>query len=66
MIQDVSFTEENGDAMSLDECLELLAETFPVEEPEVSMLTHLSPQESFTFYSLKTTVYVLSPLEYFS
>ncbi|XP_040914022.1 nuclear factor erythroid 2-related factor 2a [Toxotes jaculatrix] len=32
--QDISFTEDNGDAMSFDECLQLLAETFPVEEPE--------------------------------
>ncbi|KAM6955204.1 nuclear factor erythroid 2-related factor 2a [Lycodopsis pacificus] len=32
--QDVSFTEENDDAMSFDECLQLLAETFPVEETE--------------------------------
>uniref|UniRef100_A0A8C4DZE9 Nfe2 like bZIP transcription factor 2a n=1 Tax=Dicentrarchus labrax TaxID=13489 RepID=A0A8C4DZE9_DICLA len=32
--QNVSFTEENGDAMSFDECLQLLAETFPVEETE--------------------------------
>ncbi|XP_041663197.1 nuclear factor erythroid 2-related factor 2a [Cheilinus undulatus] len=34
--QNVSFTEENGDAMSFDECLQLLAETFPVVEPENS------------------------------
>ncbi|AWP13156.1 Nuclear factor erythroid-derived 2-like 2 [Scophthalmus maximus] len=32
--QNVSFTEENGDALSFDECLQLLAETFPVEETE--------------------------------
>ncbi|XP_044221214.1 nuclear factor erythroid 2-related factor 2a [Thunnus albacares] len=32
--QNVSFTEENGDTMSFDECLQLLAETFPVEETE--------------------------------
>ncbi|XP_038576464.1 nuclear factor erythroid 2-related factor 2a [Micropterus salmoides] len=32
--QNVSFTEETGDAMSFDECLQLLAETFPVEEIE--------------------------------
>ncbi|XP_019945790.2 nuclear factor erythroid 2-related factor 2a [Paralichthys olivaceus] len=32
--QNVSFTEQNGDAMSFDECLQLLAETFPVEETE--------------------------------
>ncbi|KAM7380511.1 hypothetical protein PAMP_003801 [Pampus punctatissimus] len=32
--QNVSFTEENGDTMSFDECLQLLAETFPVEEAE--------------------------------
>uniref|UniRef100_UPI0037E9087F nuclear factor erythroid 2-related factor 2a n=1 Tax=Semicossyphus pulcher TaxID=241346 RepID=UPI0037E9087F len=32
--QNVGFTEENGDAMSFDECLQLLAETFPVEEAE--------------------------------
>ncbi|KAK5861032.1 hypothetical protein PBY51_022460 [Eleginops maclovinus] len=32
--QNVSFTEQSGDAMSFDECLQLLAETFPVEETE--------------------------------
>ncbi|XP_070694016.1 nuclear factor erythroid 2-related factor 2a [Pempheris klunzingeri] len=32
--QNASFTEDNGDAMSFDECLQLLAETFPVEETE--------------------------------
>ncbi|XP_037646695.1 nuclear factor erythroid 2-related factor 2a [Sebastes umbrosus] len=32
--QNVGFTEDNGDAMSFDECLQLLAETFPVEETE--------------------------------
>ncbi|XP_068560853.1 nuclear factor erythroid 2-related factor 2a [Cebidichthys violaceus] len=32
--QNVSFTEENDDTMSFDECLQLLAETFPVEETE--------------------------------
>ncbi|XP_053185209.1 nuclear factor erythroid 2-related factor 2a [Scomber japonicus] len=32
--QNVNFTEENADTMSFDECLQLLAETFPVEETE--------------------------------
>ncbi|XP_071331001.1 nuclear factor erythroid 2-related factor 2a isoform X2 [Trachinotus anak] len=32
--QNVSFAEENGDTMSFDECLQLLAETFPLEETE--------------------------------
>ncbi|TDH06866.1 hypothetical protein EPR50_G00117890 [Perca flavescens] len=32
--QNVSFTGEDGDAMSFDECLQLLAETFPVENTE--------------------------------
>ncbi|TMS06772.1 Nuclear factor erythroid 2-related factor 2 [Larimichthys crocea] len=32
--QNVGFTEDNRDAMSFDECLQLLAETFPVEETE--------------------------------
>ncbi|KAM3607574.1 uncharacterized protein V6R79_009897 [Siganus canaliculatus] len=32
--QNVSFTEASGDTMSFDECLQLLAETFPVEEAE--------------------------------
>ncbi|KAM9851374.1 nuclear factor erythroid 2-related factor 2a [Aulostomus maculatus] len=36
--QNVGFTEENGDAMSFDECLQLLAETFPVEETENACL----------------------------
>ncbi|XP_046902346.1 nuclear factor erythroid 2-related factor 2a isoform X1 [Hypomesus transpacificus] len=30
--QDVGFTEDNGDAMSFDECMQLLAETFPLVE----------------------------------
>lgn len=34
-LQNVGFTEESDDAMSFDECLQLLAETFPVEETEV-------------------------------
>ncbi|XP_061579465.1 nuclear factor erythroid 2-related factor 2a [Cololabis saira] len=33
-LENVSFTEETGDGMSLDECLQLLAETFPVEDAE--------------------------------
>lgn len=32
-IQNVAFTEEDGDAMSFDECMQLLAETFPLVEP---------------------------------
>uniref|UniRef100_A0A3P9MN68 Nuclear factor, erythroid 2-like 2a n=1 Tax=Oryzias latipes TaxID=8090 RepID=A0A3P9MN68_ORYLA len=32
--QDANFTEETGDGMSFDECLQLLAETFPVGETE--------------------------------
>lgn len=31
--QNVAFTEEDGDAMSFDECMQLLAETFPLVEP---------------------------------
>nr|ABF22469.1 nuclear factor erythroid-derived 2-like 2 [Takifugu rubripes] len=34
--QDVSFPADSGDAMSFDECLQLLAETFPVGETENS------------------------------
>ncbi|XP_077584766.1 nuclear factor erythroid 2-related factor 2a [Stigmatopora nigra] len=30
--QDVSFTQQSGESLSFDECLQLLAETFPVEE----------------------------------
>nr|BAM36384.1 nuclear factor erythroid-derived 2-like 2 [Oplegnathus fasciatus] len=32
--QNVNFTDDTDDAMSFDECLQLLAETFPVEETE--------------------------------
>ncbi|XP_047456132.1 nuclear factor erythroid 2-related factor 2a isoform X2 [Mugil cephalus] len=32
--QNVGFTQENGGAMSFDECLQLLAETFPLDETE--------------------------------
>lgn len=35
LLQDANFTEETGDGMSFDECLQLLAETFPVGETEV-------------------------------
>lgn len=38
LLQNVSFADDSGDAMSFDECLQLLAETFPVEEPEVRAL----------------------------
>lgn len=31
--QNVAFTAEDGDAMSFDECMQLLAETFPLVEP---------------------------------
>nr|AKL60850.1 nuclear factor erythroid 2-related factor 2 [Ctenopharyngodon idella] len=34
--QNVAFTEEEGDAMSFDECMQLLAETFPLVEPAES------------------------------
>ncbi|XP_057708159.1 nuclear factor erythroid 2-related factor 2a isoform X1 [Corythoichthys intestinalis] len=32
--QDVSFTQQSAETLSFDECLQLLAETFPVEENE--------------------------------
>ncbi|XP_054642109.1 nuclear factor erythroid 2-related factor 2a isoform X2 [Dunckerocampus dactyliophorus] len=32
--QDVSFTQQNTETLSFDECLQILAETFPVEETE--------------------------------
>lgn len=35
VLQNVGFPADSGDAMSFDECLQLLAETFPVEETEV-------------------------------
>ncbi|KAK7939275.1 hypothetical protein WMY93_002601 [Mugilogobius chulae] len=31
--QNLTFIEENNDAISFDECMQLLAETFPVEDP---------------------------------
>lgn len=31
--QNVAFREENEDAMSFDECMQLLAEAFPLVEP---------------------------------
>lgn len=38
-LQNVAFTDEDGDHMSFDECMQLLAETFPLVEPaEVSFL----------------------------
>ncbi|KAB5577157.1 hypothetical protein PHYPO_G00206710 [Pangasianodon hypophthalmus] len=41
--QNVAFTEEDGDAMSFDECMQLLAETFPLVEPAESAPTCLDP-----------------------
>lgn len=32
-LQNVAFTAEDGDGMSFDECMQLLAETFPLVEP---------------------------------
>lgn len=52
-LQNVSFTEENGDAMSFDECLQLLAETFPVEETEVRTLNYYYYLILLNYHSLK-------------
>ncbi|XP_076858967.1 nuclear factor erythroid 2-related factor 2a [Brachyhypopomus gauderio] len=41
--QNVPFTEEDGDAMSFDECMQLLAETFPLVEPAESAPPCLDP-----------------------
>lgn len=41
IVQDVSFTDGSGNPMSFDECLQLLAETFPVDEPEQNSPTCL-------------------------
>ncbi|KAM6934728.1 nuclear factor erythroid 2-related factor 2a [Xenentodon cancila] len=45
-LENVSFTEETGDGMSLDECLQLLAETFPVEEAENTSVSVDTPAVS--------------------
>ncbi|XP_028847375.1 nuclear factor erythroid 2-related factor 2a isoform X2 [Denticeps clupeoides] len=37
--QNVNFPEENGDAMSFDECMELLAQTFPLEATQTTAST---------------------------
>ncbi|KAM9347431.1 nuclear factor erythroid 2-related factor 2a [Symphorus nematophorus] len=49
--QNVGFTEESGDAMSFDECLQLLAETFPVEETENSSVCLDTPAVSVPMMS---------------
>ncbi|XP_036422801.1 nuclear factor erythroid 2-related factor 2a [Colossoma macropomum] len=41
--QNVAFTEENGDAMSFDECMQLLAETFPLVESAETAAPCLDP-----------------------
>ncbi|XP_017325565.1 nuclear factor erythroid 2-related factor 2a [Ictalurus punctatus] len=41
--QNVAFTEEDGDAMSFDECMQLLAETFPLVEPAAAAPPCLDP-----------------------
>ncbi|XP_026873833.2 nuclear factor erythroid 2-related factor 2a [Electrophorus electricus] len=41
--QNVPFTQEDGDAMSFDECMQLLAETFPLVEPAESAPPCLGP-----------------------
>lgn len=32
-LQNGAFAEHEGDALSFDECMQLLAETFPLDEP---------------------------------
>lgn len=49
VLQNASYTEESGDAMSFDECLQLLAETFPVEETEVRTYD-IYPTWDFSLY----------------
>ncbi|XP_053351810.1 nuclear factor erythroid 2-related factor 2a [Clarias gariepinus] len=41
--QNVAFTAEDGDGMSFDECMQLLAETFPLVEPAESAPPCLDP-----------------------
>ncbi|XP_007546578.1 nuclear factor erythroid 2-related factor 2a [Poecilia formosa] len=53
--QNAGFTQDTGDSMSFDECLQLLAETFPVEQtptppvcldaPDVSVPMMMSPKQ---------------------
>lgn len=44
--QNVEFTEDNEDAMSFDECMQLLAETFPLVESTETAPTCLEPSIS--------------------
>ncbi|GAA6108087.1 nuclear factor erythroid 2-related factor 2a [Tachysurus ichikawai] len=41
--QNVAFTEQDGEAMSFDECMQLLAETFPLVEPAEAAPPCLGP-----------------------
>ncbi len=42
-VQNGAFAEQDGDAMSFDECMQLLAETFPLDEPAEVIMGYMSP-----------------------
>lgn len=44
LLQNAGFTQDTGDSMSFDECLQLLAETFPVEQTPVRKESYISPK----------------------
>ncbi|XP_033842449.1 nuclear factor erythroid 2-related factor 2a isoform X1 [Periophthalmus magnuspinnatus] len=54
--QNLTFIEENNDAISFDECLQLLAETFPVEETGVNTSSFFN--ETFVDIACSLMVYL--------
>ncbi|KAM4560620.1 nuclear factor erythroid 2-related factor 2a [Fundulus diaphanus] len=56
--QNTGFTQETGDGMSFDECLQLLAETFPVEQTETPSVCLETPAVSVPASS---TMMMMSP-----
>lgn len=47
-LQNGAFTAE-GDAMSFDECMQLLAETFPLDEPTQVVMGYVPPTKPNTY-----------------
>ncbi|XP_012726588.2 nuclear factor erythroid 2-related factor 2a [Fundulus heteroclitus] len=56
--QNAGFTQETGDGMSFDECLQLLAETFPVEQTQTPSVCLETPAVSVPASS---TMMMMSP-----
>ncbi|XP_061647654.1 nuclear factor erythroid 2-related factor 2a isoform X2 [Phyllopteryx taeniolatus] len=58
--QDVSFTQQSAGTLSFDECLQLLAETFPIEENEDASVS-LDTSDVSVASSRSSSVAMMSP-----